>query len=151
MMGIAVATELRLAGDAELRFLQDGRPILAFRGAVDTGTKDRPQTEWLKVTVFGERAEALSEEARLKKGTLAYVEGRLKVNRWQGQGGDERWGLEVVANIVQPMGVPPRQQRQPVTGAVPVPGAAPRPPQQQPVGAAGSAGADDDADDWAIV
>ncbi|MBI4496339.1 MAG: single-stranded DNA-binding protein, partial [Chloroflexi bacterium] len=74
MNGMAIAVELRLAGDAELRFLQDGRPILTFRGAVDTGTKDRPQTEWLKATVFGDLAERLSEEGRLTKGAPVYVE-----------------------------------------------------------------------------
>lgn len=106
MNGLMVGCELRLAADSELRFTASGHALLEFRGAVDAGTKEAPATEWVKCVVWREEAERLSEEGRLTRGSRAYVEGRLKVDRWTGSDGEAKWGLSINATLVQPMGVP---------------------------------------------
>jgi single-strand DNA-binding protein len=51
------------------------------------------------VTVFGQRAETLSQY--LKKGSRVFVEGRLEARPWTDQQGQVRAGLEVMAGDVE--------------------------------------------------
>ena len=57
------------------------------------------RTEWVRVTVMGQRAETLANH--LRKGSRVYVEGRLEARPWTDQQGQVRAGLEVVASEVQ--------------------------------------------------
>ncbi len=132
MTGIIVAFEGRLGQDAELTFARNGNPMASFSCAVETApAKDGKASvgEWIRVVVFGDGAETLVPQ--LGKGDLAYIEGRLSLNRWTGTDGKERSGLNVVATLVQPMGkigkrtaVAAMQSQQ-----------QPAPPPQRPMGA----------------
>jgi single-strand DNA-binding protein len=68
--------------------------------------KDPATGEWkdadptfVPVVVWGDQAERCGE--RLKKGVPVHVEGRLQTNKWEGQDGQKRSRLEVIAQRVQ--------------------------------------------------
>src|SRR4051812_31637166 len=99
-----------LGSDPELRYSASGSPFLRFNLASNYRTRDaggefQDKTEWIRVTVFGQRADTLSQY--LKKGSRVYVEGRLEARPWTDQQGQVRAGLEVLANQVEFMS--PRQ------------------------------------------
>jgi single stranded DNA-binding protein len=111
MTGIECAFCARLGRDAELRMVKGGElPMVSFTAAVDQQhqTEDAPAT-WVRVVLFGDKAEELAP--RLVKGTRIYAEGRLSVDLWQPDDGRApRVNLQVIANVVQPMGQIGRQR-----------------------------------------
>ena len=93
-----------LGGDAELRYAPSGQAFLRFTVASNYRARDpqgewQDRTEWLRVTVFGRRAEALAPY--LRRGTKVYVDGRLEARPWTDQQHQPRAGLEVIADEVQ--------------------------------------------------
>jgi single-strand DNA-binding protein len=93
-----------LGNDPEMRYAASGSPMLRFNVAANYRTRTpegeyQDRTEWVRVTVVGNRAETLSQY--LKKGSRVYVEGRLEARPWTDQQGQIRAGLEVLANEVQ--------------------------------------------------
>lgn len=93
-----------LGSDPELRYSASGSAFLRmniasnYRVRAESGEwQDR--TEWVRVTVFGARAESLSN--LLKKGARVYVDGRLEARPWTDQQGQVRAGLEVTASDVE--------------------------------------------------
>ena len=57
--------------------------------------------QWVQIAVFGETAEHLA--GSLKGGDRIYVEGRLKLNRWE-KDGEQRAGLSVAAWRAEKLG-----------------------------------------------
>jgi single-strand DNA-binding protein len=93
-----------LGGDPEMRYGASGAPFLRFNVASNYRTRSpegewQDRTEWVRVTVFGQRAETLSQY--LKKGSRVYVEGRLEARPWTDGQGQNRAGLEVMASDVE--------------------------------------------------
>jgi single-strand DNA-binding protein len=93
-----------LGNDPEMRYSANGAPFLRFNVASNFRTRTpegewQDKTEWVRVTVTGNRAETLSQY--LKKGSRVYVDGRLEARPWTDQQGQVRAGLEVMANEVQ--------------------------------------------------
>ena len=93
-----------LGSDPELRYAASGSPFLRFNLASNYRTRSpegewQDKTEWVRVTVFGQRAESLGQY--LKKGSRVYVEGRLEARPWTDQQGQVRAGLELMANDVE--------------------------------------------------
>ena len=93
-----------LGGDPDMRYSANGSPLLRFNVASNFRTRTpegefQDKTEWVRVTVTGNRAESLSQY--LRKGSRVYVEGRLEARPWTDQQGQIRAGLEVLANEVQ--------------------------------------------------
>lgn len=106
-----------LGGDPDLRYSANGQPVLRFtvasNGRVKTPEGDwQDRTEWVRVSVFGQRAETLAQH--LRRGMKVYVAGRLEARPWTDQQGQVRAGLEVIAADVEFMS--PRQVEQ--TGMV---------------------------------
>ena len=56
-----------------------------------------PETVWLGIVAFGSAAEDL---LRCRKGELLAVAGRLQLNRWTDDAGEERERLQVAAGTV---------------------------------------------------
>lgn len=98
----------RLGVDPELRYMPNGNAAINLRIATTDGYKDRntgefiENTEWHRVVAFGKPAEIMGQYC--KKGTLLYIEGRLKTNKWQDQSGQDRYTTEIVANEFQLIG-----------------------------------------------
>jgi single stranded DNA-binding protein len=97
MNQIECAAEVRVVADPEMRTSKAGKPYARFRGAV--GSDDAVQ--WLQCTCIGEKA--LAEVAHLAKGDRAYIEGSIKLEKWQAQDGTERSGLSVLAWKLVPL------------------------------------------------
>ena len=57
----------RVGRDAELKKLDSGRELLEFSLAVTVGWGDRKDTQWVKATVWGDRAAKLVREERLER------------------------------------------------------------------------------------
>src|SRR5579884_3315137 len=112
MNGIVACATGTLGRDAELRYTQGGQACLNFSIAVaDAKRREGADTEWLKCVCWGERAEELHESGNLGKGAEVYVEGRLKLNTWAGQDGQQRSGLELSAWRVDVLGAIGRRAR----------------------------------------
>jgi single-strand DNA-binding protein len=93
-----------LGNDPEMRYSANGSPFLRFNVASNFRTRTpegefQDKTEWVRVTVFGQRADSLSQY--LRKGSRVYVEGRLEARPWTDQQGQVRAGLEVIASDVE--------------------------------------------------
>ena len=91
MNSIEAALTGRLGTDPELKISQAGKPWAAFNVGVGEGDN----LQWVRIAVFGERAQELS--AILRKGDRVYVEGRLQLNQWTDKEGQPRAGLNVAA------------------------------------------------------
>jgi len=86
--------------DGELRESKTGKTWCRVSVACEAGT-DRETgealTQWLTLVAFGQQAEAL---ARVRKGESISAIGRVEINRWRAQDGQEREGLQLIADAV---------------------------------------------------
>ena len=92
-----------LCADPELRTTQGGQTVLNMRMACNESYLDRnrqrqERVEYVSVTVWGNRADALSKI--LSKGFRLYAEGRLHTSSYDDRDGNKRWKTEVVANKI---------------------------------------------------
>jgi single-strand DNA-binding protein len=92
-----------LTRDPELRHTNSGTAILSFGVAVNDRMKDRDgswvdRPNFVDVTVFGARAEALSRY--LSKGTKVALSGKLRYSSWE-RDGQKRSKLEVIAEEIE--------------------------------------------------
>lgn len=97
----------RLGKDPDMRYTPGGTPVANFSLATNSAQKDSDgkwsdKTEWHNIVVFGKLAEFAGEY--LKKGKLAYIDGRLQTSSWEDQNGQKRYKTEVVANEIQMIG-----------------------------------------------
>jgi single-strand DNA-binding protein len=97
-----------LGADPEVNFLPAGDPVANFRVATTNRWNDkasgekREQTEWHRITVFGKRAEFVSEY--FKKGRQVYIEGELRTRKYTDKDGVEKYATEIIAQEVQLLG-----------------------------------------------
>lgn len=83
-----------------MRFSADAKPVTSFSVATSRKYKDKDETVWFKVTVWGNQAESCNQF--LTKGSKVLVEGRLKpVSVFQKKDGTWDANLEVVADNVR--------------------------------------------------
>lgn len=92
-----------LTRDPELRALPSGMNVCNFSIATNRVYKDKDgkkqeQTDFHNVVVFGRQADTVSQY--LKKGSSAYIEGRMQTRSWE-QNGEKKYRTEVVADSVQ--------------------------------------------------
>jgi single-strand DNA-binding protein len=98
-----------LTRDPELRYIPSGSAVTSFTLAMNrvyklqTGEK-KEEVSFVRIVVWGRMAETCGEY--LKKGSSAFVEGRLQSRSWDGPDGQKRNTLEVVATSVQFLGRP---------------------------------------------
>ncbi|WP_022671284.1 single-stranded DNA-binding protein [Hippea alviniae] len=94
-----------LTRDPELRYTPAGLGIATFGIAVNTPVgKDeqgnrKTETLFVDVVAFGRQAETIAEY--LKKGSLIYLEGRLRYRTWEDANGLKRSKHEIVLNNFQ--------------------------------------------------
>lgn len=90
-----------LGADPEVRYMPSGSAITTIRLATSMRWKDKQtgekkeSTEWHRVVFFNRLAEIAGEY--LKKGAKVYIEGRIRTQKWQDQGGHDRYSTEIVA------------------------------------------------------
>ena len=93
-----------LTRDPELRYVPSGTAVATFTVAINrvytsqAGEK-KEEVSFIKVVVWGRRAEVCGEY--LSKGSPVFVEGRIQSRSWEGQDGQKRSAVEVIADNVQ--------------------------------------------------
>lgn len=93
----------RLGRDPESKFTPTGKKVAHFSVAISNRWKDREgemreSTEWVNVEAWERLGETCQEY--LKKGSLVYVDGRLKTDKYEDQG-ETKYFTKVVAQMVQ--------------------------------------------------
>lgn len=96
-----------LGKDPEIRYQPSGGAIANFSIATSETFKDKEgnkqeRTEWHRVVLFGRTAEVAGEY--LRKGSTAYIEGRLQTRKWTDKEGQERYTTEIVGDRLQLVG-----------------------------------------------
>jgi len=96
-----------LGQDPELRYTPSELAVTRLSVATNEMRKTQDgekqkDTEWHRVVLFERLAEIAAEH--LKKGSLVYVEGRLKTRKWQDQSGVDRYTTEILANQMRMLG-----------------------------------------------
>ena len=89
--------------DAEVRYLPSGQAVLNVTVANNIGFGDKQQTLWVRVALWGKRAEG-SLKDYLKKGQQVFVSGELTQREYQANDGTTKASLELNANILDLVG-----------------------------------------------
>ena len=89
--------------DAEVRYLPSGQAVLNVNVANNIGFGDKQQTLWIRVTLFGKRAEGQLQNY-LKKGQQVFVSGELTQSEYKANDGTTKTSLELNANIIDLIG-----------------------------------------------
>lgn len=98
----------RLGRDPEVRYLPNGAAVANFSIATSEKYKDKvtgeakENTEWHNVVVYDRLAEIV--QTYLKKGSLVYIEGKLKTRKYEDKQGITRYVTEVHAMGLQMLG-----------------------------------------------
>ncbi len=90
--------------DAEVRFSPAGLAILNVTVANNIGFGDKQKTNWVRVVLFGKRAEGTLKDFLLK-GQQVFVSGELSTNEYDAKDGSgKKFSLELNANIIDLVG-----------------------------------------------
>ncbi len=89
--------------DAEVRTTPSGQTVLNVTVANNVGFGDRQQTLWVRVALWGRRAEGQLQNY-LKKGQQVFVSGELTQREYQANDGTTRTSLELNANVIDLVG-----------------------------------------------
>jgi single-strand DNA-binding protein len=85
---------LRQAGETSVLTLS----IACNSSYLDRNRVRQETVEWVRVVIFGRRADALAKF--LKKGARVFCEGQLRTTSWEDREGIKRWKTEVIAKNV---------------------------------------------------
>ena len=88
-----------LTRDPELKALPSGVNVTSFSIATNRVWNRQENVDYHNIVVFGRQAETVAQY--LKKGSSAYVEGRLQTRSWEDKDGKKNYRTEVVADRVQ--------------------------------------------------
>jgi single-strand DNA-binding protein len=94
----------RLTKDPEMKNLPSGKSLCQISIATDRFYTDKDgnkkqETEFHNVILFGRLAEIASQY--LKKGSLVFIEGRLRTRNWEDESGNKRSRTEIIAEKMQ--------------------------------------------------
>ena len=106
MSGNSVTVVGNVTRDPELRFTPNGQATLSFGVAVNRRWQNRQTQEWEEATSYFDvvcwRDMAENASETLFKGARVIVMGRLEQRSWEGQDGERRSKVEIVADEVGP-------------------------------------------------
>lgn len=94
----------RLGGDTELK-MAGSTPVANFSLATSEKYKDKQTgelkevSEWHRVVLFNRLAEIASQY--LSKGSMVYIEGKIKTEKYTDKEGVERYATKIIANNLQ--------------------------------------------------
>lgn len=89
--------------DAEVRYTPSGLAVLSVTVANNIGFGEKQQTLWIRVALFGKRAEGGLKDY-LKKGQQVFVSGELTQSEYKANDGSMKTSLELNANIIDLVG-----------------------------------------------
>jgi single-strand DNA-binding protein len=92
-----------LGKDPEVRHLEGGAVVAKFPLATSETYKTKEgqrvdQTEWHNIVMW--RGLAESAEKYLRKGSLVYIEGKIRTRSWDDKDGHKRYMTEIVADTM---------------------------------------------------
>lgn len=93
-----------LGRDPEMRYTPAGKAVTEFSVAVNQSKRDQQtgewsdETDWYRVTVWGERAERIAE--LVHKGSKVFVSGRFRARPFEDKQGVQRTSLDISADDV---------------------------------------------------
>ena len=90
-----------LGKDPDIQYLEGNIPVAKFSLATTETYKDRSgklisQTEWHTIVLW--RGLADLAQKYLHRGSLVYVEGRLKTRTWEDKEGNKKFATEIVGD-----------------------------------------------------
>ena len=93
-----------LGKDPEVRQTQNGTAICNLSAATSRKYKDtqgcmQEETEWHRISLFGKMAELAGQY--LKKGSTAFIEGRLRTRKYTDKEGIDRYVTEIIGEHLQ--------------------------------------------------
>lgn len=93
-----------LGKDPEVRQTQNGNAICNLSAATSRKYKDaqgnaQEETEWHRISLFGRSAEVAGQY--LKKGSMVYIEGRLRTRKYTDKQGIERYATDIIGETLQ--------------------------------------------------
>lgn len=88
----------RLAYDPKCNDSKSGKRMCAMTIPVDTGWGENKKTQWYKVLVFGQRAEAC--EKYLRKGDTILAMGEISADIYDGKNGEKKVAITLMAESV---------------------------------------------------
>lgn len=94
----------RITADPQIRKTPSGLSVTSFNVATNrvwtakNGSRQQ-ETEFHNVVVWGRQAEIACQF--LTKGSLVFVEGRLRTRQWQGRSGETRYTTEIICERLQ--------------------------------------------------
>jgi len=92
-----------LGRDPETRTIPSGQKVTTFSLAVTrrwkSGNEGKEATDWFNVEAWGRLGEI--SQQYLKKGSLVFVEGRLRTDKYEDKGGETKYFTKVVALTLQ--------------------------------------------------
>ncbi len=95
----------RLGHDPEFKAVNNGVKLVNFSLATETnikrGDKWETQTEWHRIVAFQGLADLV--EKKLKKGSRAFIEGRIQTKSWTDDNGNKRFLTEIIAKNLIPL------------------------------------------------
>lgn len=93
-----------LGKDPEVRQTQSGSAICNLSAATsrkynDAQSNAQEETEWHRISLFGKMAELAGQY--LKKGSMVYIEGRLRTRKYTDKQGIDRFVTEIIGESMQ--------------------------------------------------
>ena len=89
-----------VGADPEVKTLQNDVKVASFRMATNEYFKDgNKHTEWHNIVAWRGLAEIA--EKYIKKGTMVYVEGRIRRREYNDKEGNKRYSYEIMADIIR--------------------------------------------------
>jgi single-strand DNA-binding protein len=103
----------RLGKDPESRFTSTGKNVARFSLAVSNRWKSgegetRENTEWVNIEAWGRLGEICQQY--LHKGSLVFIEGRLKTDKFDDKSGETKYYTKVVAISMQMLDRKPEEE-----------------------------------------
>ena len=103
----------RLGKDPESRFTPNGKKVAHFSLAVSNRWKtadgeNKEYTEWVNIEAWGRLGEICQQY--LHKGSLVFLEGRLKTDKYEDKGGETKYYTKVVALVMQMLDKKPEEE-----------------------------------------
>ena len=94
----------RLTADPQIKSLPSGSQVCNFGLATDRYFTDKSgqkqqQTDFHNIVLFGRLAEIASQY--LTKGSLVFIEGRIRTRNWQDASGNKRYRTEILGERIQ--------------------------------------------------
>lgn len=97
----------RLGKPPETRHTKSGDAVCNFSIACDESWKNKQgekqeSTEWVNIVVFGKLADICSKY--LGKGSLIFISGKFKTEKWENKNGGARYTTKIHADKMQMLG-----------------------------------------------